>query len=503
MQAAVALGSPPFAIVINPENQLQVEIMYGRGTTLRTDPNPIQTGHYHDIKVSSVQTVTFKNCGTGNLIFPVVAVLAGNFGWGPTTPTMCVPGTSYAPGASCTMAINFAPQSAGNLSGTLTVTDNASKSLRVIQLAGVGAVPGPIDTYSPTCLNCGSITVGQKSSVQAVTFKNTGGSNLIISAVALSGNFGWGPDTSTECSMNTPIAPGKSCTMAINFAPQSAGSQNGTLTITDNTSSTTKVIQLTGTGVAPAPAPTPAPAPVPAPSASTPGGLITNFTSARYNEFLIDGVSYDNLNVGTKSYSIREVDDHTLRFEIQQGDQVWCCGEESLLERVPMWNPGTPISVEYQFMLEPGAANTADWSVFYEMQSTCSTTVGCSPAFAIGLLPSWDWRATRSGENLYVEIQYTAPGGNPANGSPDLKYKILWTDPAKIVRGKWYDIKIQANVINTSAGYLKVWVDGVQVANYQGRVGFGLQNYMNYGLYRATAPQDLAAQYRNMTVSPR
>jgi hypothetical protein len=238
-----------------------------------------------------------------------------------------------------------------------------------------------------------------------------------------------------------------------------------------------------------------APSPTQTPALAGPaGGLITNFTSAKYNLFQIDSVDYDVLTVAN-SYSLEEVDNHTLRFEIRQGDSVWCCNNEtSEVQREPKWTPATPVTIEYQFMLEPGATSTASWFVVGEIHNDDSAwPQGTSPPFAMQITP---------GDYLQVVARYITPGGNPTNGAESTLVMLTpWTASSPIVRGQWYDIKIQANISNPGGGYLRVWVNGMQVVNYNGKLGYGYDTYWMYGLYRDTSPQDTAAQYRNMTVT--
>jgi hypothetical protein len=104
-------------------------------------------------------------------------------------------------------------------------------------------------------LNFGSVAVGQSSAT--LTFINSGGSNLIISATTLSGNSQWGPTTPTTCVLGSSIAPGSTCTAAISFAPQTAGALTRTLTLTDNATNSPQVISLAGTGSSASPAPSP------------------------------------------------------------------------------------------------------------------------------------------------------------------------------------------------------------------------------------------------------
>jgi hypothetical protein len=44
-------------------------------------------------------------------------------------------------------------------------------------------------------------------------------------------------------------------------------------------------------------------------------------------------------------------------------------------------------------------------------------------------------------------------------------------------------------------------VNGTQVVNYQGPLGFGDPTYWEYGLYRSPAPETVAVNFRNMTVT--
>ena len=78
---------------------------------------------------------------------------------------------------------------------------------------------------------------------------------------------------------------------------------------------------------------------------------------------------------------------------------------------------------------------------------------------------------------------------------------MLWTDPTPIVRGQYYNISINANVQNNSSGALQVSIDGQQVVNYSGPLGYGLPTYWEEGLYRSTTNQDQAADYRNLTIA--
>ena|GEM_PF-2743437 len=226
---------------------------------------------------------------------------------------------------------------------------------------------------------------------------------------------------------------------------------------------------------------------------------ITSFTTTPQSNFNIDGTAY-NVQTAGKSYSMTEVDDHTLRFEIQAGDQAWFDAgssvdrsEAQMDTRIPV---GTPTTISYQFMLEPGATNTASWLVTAEMHnddSALGSNIHTSPPFAIQL----------SGDHLQVVARYCPTGLDPSNGAGNVQMLTLWTDPNPIVRGQYNDIKIVDNIDNSvnGNGYLEVWINGTQVVNYHGPLGYGAPTYWEEGLYRSTTNQDLAADFRDLQIT--
>jgi hypothetical protein len=224
---------------------------------------------------------------------------------------------------------------------------------------------------------------------------------------------------------------------------------------------------------------------------------ITSFSATPRTSFFIDGTSYQSQTAG-QSWSLSSPDDHTLRFEIRPGDHAWFDSgsvdrsEVESSQRIPN---GTPTNIAYKFMLEPGAANTASWFVTSEMHNddeALGPNVHTSPPFAIEL----------AGEHLRVVARHCPTGLDPSNRARNLKMLTLWTDSNPIQRGQYYDVKMQANADNTGRGLLDIWVDGVEVVNYHGPLGYGAPTYWEQGLYRsADASQTIAANFRDLTVT--
>lgn len=226
-------------------------------------------------------------------------------------------------------------------------------------------------------------------------------------------------------------------------------------------------------------------------------GTITSFSSTPKNRFDIGGDSYEVQTAGD-SYSLTNPDSNTLRFEVHSGDRAWYDSsypDRSEIEGDSRIAAGTPIAIDYQIKLEPNGPNntfvntTSSYFILGQMHNDDSVSgVSTSPPFYVNMV----------GDKMEFDALYTQPGGNPSNGSSDLQH-LTWEGPT-IVPGQYYDINVQANFSNTSAGYLKVSVDGQQVVNYQGPLGFGDPTYWEYGIYRSPASESAAVDYRNMTL---
>jgi len=56
--------------------------------------------------------------------------------------------------------------------------------------------------------------------------------------------------------------------------------------------------------------------------------------------------------------------------------------------------------------------------------------------------------------------------GDPLNG-------YLYVSPTPILRGQYNDVQLQVNFQNNSSGFLEVWINGSQVVDYHGPIGYG------------------------------
>lgn len=198
---------------------------------------------------SAAQIVTLKNTGTGALAISSVA-LTGTSASSFAQTNTC--GASLAASASCTVSVTFSPKSAGTLSASLSVANNATGSPQAVALSGTGIAPTPAVSLSITTLSfpgtvVNSATVSASSPAQVVTLTNLGTAALALTSVALAGS---NPTSFTQMN-NCPssLAVSASCTVLASFAPTASGSRSATLVFTDNASPASQSVTLTGTGV--------------------------------------------------------------------------------------------------------------------------------------------------------------------------------------------------------------------------------------------------------------
>lgn len=125
---------------------------------------------------------------------------------------------------------------------TVEVSNSAGNATSTVATLTVGT--GGQLTASTTKLSYGNVAVGG-SSVLPVTFTNTSGSNISISNVSLSGA---GVST-VGVSSGLILSAGNSAVLHVSFAPSSAGTLNGSVTVTSSAADPTLTIALTGAAI--------------------------------------------------------------------------------------------------------------------------------------------------------------------------------------------------------------------------------------------------------------
>ena len=114
-------------------------------------------------------------------------------------------------------------------------------------LGGCGGGPSPPNLQiSPASLSFGVEVVGSESASQTETLTNTGGSELAISAITITGTKAADFEQNNTCASS--LGAGASCTLNVTFTPSQFGQRSASITITDDAAVSSQVLSLTGTG---------------------------------------------------------------------------------------------------------------------------------------------------------------------------------------------------------------------------------------------------------------
>ena len=183
---------------------------------------------------SAPQTLTLTNNGTAPLV--IVGIATGT----PEFAAASTCGFSIAASASCTISLTYTPVGLGPSATALTITDNSAGSPHSYALDGVGVTQGPNVTFWSGTSYQFSSTPGVPSVPQTAQLANFGNAPLDITSVVASAEF----SETDDCVGAIP--PGASCTIGVTFTPNTTGTIQGTISVTDNAPGSPQQVSLTG-----------------------------------------------------------------------------------------------------------------------------------------------------------------------------------------------------------------------------------------------------------------
>jgi Ca2+-binding RTX toxin-like protein len=194
-----------------------------------------------------------------------------------------------------------------------------------------------------------------------------------------------------------------------------------------------------------------------------------------------------------KAYNYSKTGDVT-RFEVRSGDRwvqdVAHPKERSEIAVREKFAFNQKYEITFGMMIEPGAKNTAQWMTLVQLASTFDPGESHSPPLAIEMVGEKMRIVTRDDSNAFTQ-------GNNVN------YVRHYTDTADIVRGKWYEFKIELVVDPHGKGSLVVIRDGVTLVNFKGALGFNdvQGTYWKEGVYRETSEESFAANFKGLKLT--
>jgi hypothetical protein len=251
------------------------------------------------VGTSASQTLTLTDTGTASVSISGVtvsgtgfSVVGGNF-----TGTVGV-------GQSVAVQLQFTPQTAGSITGDVTITSNASSISAAsittsslitaaastnssFKVALHGNATEPVLSIAPGSLSFSNVTVGQSGN-QTVTLTNTGTANLQLKAATITGA---GLSVS---GLTTPqmIPAGQGISFTVQYSPTSAGSVSGSISFSDDAPGTPQTLPITATAV------------------SAAGTLSANPASYNFNSVLIGNSSTQTItlkNSGTANVTVNSI----------------------------------------------------------------------------------------------------------------------------------------------------------------------------------------------------
>src|SRR5207253_10469172 len=223
---------------INYNSPLSIPLS-GTGTTL---PGLLQASYssisFGSVQVgnSSAQSETLNNSGDSSVNITQANLTGSAFSVnGLSLPVTVIPGQSF------TFNVVFAPNTAGSVTGSISVVSDASNSPLTISLFGTGSSAGQLGV-APTTLDFASVAVGTSKSLNA-TLSAAGSSVTVSSATSNSSEF-----TLSGLSFPVTLAAGQSASFSFTFRPQASGTDTASISFISNASNSPTVASMTGSG---------------------------------------------------------------------------------------------------------------------------------------------------------------------------------------------------------------------------------------------------------------
>jgi hypothetical protein len=151
--------------------------------------------------------------------------------------------SALLPGGQCTITVSFTPQGPGlrKASIPITATGTGLSQTVVVPLNGQASTL----TLSASSLSFGQQQVGANNTGPlSVVATNNGPTPVTFTSITASGDF-----SETDNCTKSPLQPTTTCSIQVTFAPATAGSSVGALTLTDNAPGRPQIVLLMGTGV--------------------------------------------------------------------------------------------------------------------------------------------------------------------------------------------------------------------------------------------------------------
>ncbi len=240
-----AAGTRTGSIAINSSGGTQYVSLVGTGyiptAAITFSPSSLSFAAQALKMLSAYQSLEIANTGTA------VLDLTGMTLTGPDPANFVLVnqncGSTIQPGADCFVSVGLKPSQRGVRTASLSVADNAANSPQIVPLSGIGTT----NSFSPTSLSFGSVTVGT-SSMQTLTLTNVGTSATMMGRFSIVGADSAEYSQTNNC--GSSLASNASCAFNVTFTPTAKGIQKAWLSFPSNGTGVMApaTVSLTGSG---------------------------------------------------------------------------------------------------------------------------------------------------------------------------------------------------------------------------------------------------------------
>lgn len=177
-----------------------------------------------------------------------------------------------------------------------------------------------------------------------------------------------------------------------------------------------------------------------------------------------------------------------LRFEVKPGDR-WSGDRKSpdAKERSEVAFPthyanGQDITISFGMKVVGKKPSLAPWAVLGQIHTTPPNGENRTPPVSQQL----------KGREFFVLAEHQTEQGQ-------IKKVRLAVDPS-FKLNRWYSFRYKARFSPNPDGYLQIWRDGKQVADYHGPLGYQQEGglYFKVGIYRGASSDPITVMYRDI-----
>ena len=355
---------------------------------------------------------TVTNSGGTSLTISSTAVTGNGF----SISGLSVPVT-LNPGQSATFAVRFAPGASGAASGAVSINSNGANSNLSIPLSGTGVAPASLSA-NPTSQSFGNVQVGSANS-NSETLTNTGGATATISQANVTG-AGFSVSGLT---LPATLTAGQSVTFTVKFAPASAGTVSGNLSLVSDASNSPLSIALSGNGTTPGQL-------AASPTTLNFGSVTVGSSSALAGTLTASGapVTVSSASTGSSEFTLSGI---ALPATLAAGQ-----------------------SAGFTVTFKPATSGTAGATVTFSSNATNAPTqqsvkgTGTAPGHSVAL--SWNASSGAVGYNIYRSI---VSGGPYTIINASLNTSTSYTDSAVASGTTYYYVVTAVGNDSNESGY--------------------------------------------------